>query len=72
SSARLAGAGPADLLPRVVFGASSADVRSVVVGGEEMVRDGRHLRLGSVAEKLEDVLVGLEPAWRQALGSGTG
>jgi formiminoglutamate deiminase len=71
SSVRLAGAGPADLLPRVVYGASSADVRSVVVGGEEMVRDGRHLRLGSVAEKLESVLVALEPAWRQALASGT-
>lgn len=73
SSARLAGAGPADLLPRVVFGASSADVRSVVVGGEEIVRDGHHLRLGSVAERLESVLLGLEPAWRRALvASGAG
>ncbi|MFZ0994448.1 MAG: formimidoylglutamate deiminase [Candidatus Dormiibacterota bacterium] len=69
ASARLAGAGPADILPRLVFGASAADVVSVVVGGEEIVRDGRHLRLGSVAEKLENVLVELEPAWRQALAS---
>jgi formiminoglutamate deiminase len=67
ASARLAGAGPADVLPRLVFGASAADVLTVVVGGEEIVRDGRHLRLGSVAEKLENVLVALEPTWRQAL-----
>jgi formiminoglutamate deiminase len=67
SSPRLAGAGLADLLPRVVFGASAADVRSVIVGGEEVVRDGRHLRLGSVAEKLESVLEALEPAWSEAL-----
>lgn len=70
SSPRLAGAGLADLLPRVVFGASAADVRSVVVGGEEVVRDGRHLRLGSVGERLETVLEALEPAWQAALGEG--
>jgi formiminoglutamate deiminase len=67
STPRLAGAGQADLLSRVVFGASAADVRSVVVGGNEVVRDGRHLKLGSVAEKLEKVLAELEPAWREAL-----
>jgi hypothetical protein len=33
----------------------------------EVVRDGRHLRLGSVAEKLEMILEALEPAWRKAL-----
>jgi len=67
STPRLAGAGLADLLPRVVFGASAADVHSVVVGGDQVVRDGRHLRLGSVAEKLAKVLAELEPAWRKAL-----
>ncbi len=67
SSTRLAGAGLADLVPRVVFGAGAADVHSVVVGGEEVVRDGRHLRLGSVADKLENVLLQLEPAWERAL-----
>ncbi|MGH7642050.1 MAG: formimidoylglutamate deiminase [Candidatus Dormibacteria bacterium] len=66
-SPRLAGAGLADLGPRVVFGAGAADVRSVVVGGMEVVREGRHLRLGSVAEKLETVLESLEPAWQSAL-----
>jgi cytosine/adenosine deaminase-related metal-dependent hydrolase len=69
ASARLAGAGAADIIPRLVFGASAADVGSVVVGGEEIVREGRHLRLGSVAEKLEKVLVALESDWREALGS---
>ena len=67
ASPRLAGAGLADLLARVVFGAGAADVRSVVVAGEEVVRDGRHLRLGSVAEKLETVLETLEPSWQLAL-----
>ena len=67
SSPRLAGAGLTDLLPRIVFGAGAADVRSVVVEGVEVVRDGRHLRLGSVAEKLEMILEALEPAWRKAL-----
>jgi cytosine/adenosine deaminase-related metal-dependent hydrolase len=72
SGVRLAGAGPADLLPRVIFGAGAADVRSVVVGGEEIVRDGHHLRLGSVGEKLENVLAGLEQAWRRAQASTAG
>ena len=72
SGVRLAGAGPADLLPRVIFGAGAADVRSVVVGGEEIVRDGHHLRLGSVAQKLENVLAGFEPAWRRAQTSSAG
>jgi formiminoglutamate deiminase len=63
---RLAGAGQADLLPRVVFGASGADVSSVVVGGREIVGSGRHLRLGSVAERLEIILEEIEPAWRAA------
>jgi formiminoglutamate deiminase len=67
SSPRLAGAGLTDLLPRIVFGAGAADVRSVVVEGVEVVREGRHLRLGSVAEKLETILEALEPAWRKAL-----
>ena len=67
ASPQLAGAGLADLVPRVVFAAGAADVASVVVGGEQVVRDGRHLRLGSVAEKLELVLTELEPAWQKAL-----
>ncbi|MGH7705482.1 MAG: formimidoylglutamate deiminase [Candidatus Dormibacteria bacterium] len=70
-SPRLAGAGTADLLPRVVFAATAADVHSVVVGGVEVVRSHRHLGLGSVAERLETVLESLEPLWRQAVGALT-
>jgi cytosine/adenosine deaminase-related metal-dependent hydrolase len=64
---RLAGAGQSDLLPRVVFGAGAGEVDTVVIGGQEVVRNGRHLRLGSVAERLEVVLEEVEPAWRAAL-----
>jgi len=67
SSPRLAGAGEADLLPRVIFGAGAGEVTSVVVGGEEVVRDSRHLRLGSIAERLATALEGIEPAWQAAL-----
>ena len=67
SNSRMAGAGLADLVPRVVFGASAADIGSVVVGGVEVVRDGRHLRLGSVAEKLENALEAVEASWQKAL-----
>jgi formiminoglutamate deiminase len=47
-SPRLAGATPATALASVVFAASAADVRHVVVGGEDLVRDGRHLLIGDV------------------------
>jgi len=42
-SARTAGADPA----QVVLAASAADVHTVVVGGRELVRDGRHVELGA-------------------------
>ncbi len=71
-SPRLAGAGVADLVPRTVFGATAADVSSLVVGGREVVRDGHHLGLGSVAERLETALEALEPAWSRAVEEVTG
>jgi len=46
---RLAGTLPG---PEVVFAATAADVRHVVVSGREVVRDGRHLLLGDVASQL--------------------
>ncbi len=55
-SPRLAGAGEIDLIPRVIYAASPADVRSVVVGGETVVREGRHIRLGAVGPLLAQVL----------------
>jgi cytosine/adenosine deaminase-related metal-dependent hydrolase len=39
---RLAGWDEEHLLDAVVFGATAADVRHVIVDGREIVRDGRH------------------------------
>jgi formiminoglutamate deiminase len=41
-SPRTAGVPPAAALDGVIFGASAADVRSLVVGGQDVVTDGRH------------------------------
>ncbi len=57
-SARLAGSDPASAPAAAVFAASAADVRSVMVGGEWVVRDGRHARLDAAGE--------LEAAVREA------
>jgi formiminoglutamate deiminase len=60
-SPRLAGATRTTALACVVFAASAADVRHVVVGGQDLVRDGRH-RL------IEDVPGALSAAIRPVLG----
>jgi formiminoglutamate deiminase len=44
-SVRLAGARAETLLESVLFAATAADVRDVVVGGRRIVRDGRHVSL---------------------------
>jgi formiminoglutamate deiminase len=49
---RTAGAAPATALESVIFGASAADVRSVVVSGRDIVRDGRHLLVPDVPAAL--------------------
>jgi formiminoglutamate deiminase len=51
-SPRLAGAARATALESVIFGASAADVRNVVVGGRDVVRDGRHLLVPDVPAEL--------------------
>jgi len=48
---RLAGAAAEHLIESVVFAGSAGDVRDVIVGGEFVVRDGRHLTL-DVADEL--------------------
>jgi formiminoglutamate deiminase len=45
-------AGAAGVLDRVVYAATAADVRHVVTGGRDIVRDGRHLLTGDVAAEL--------------------
>jgi formiminoglutamate deiminase len=55
---RLAGAHPDHALASIVFAASAADVTSVIVSGEFVVRDGRHLKL-DVASELRDSIADL-------------
>ena len=47
-SVRLAGAEPETLLESIVFAATAADVREVVVGGRRVVADGRHTLVDDV------------------------
>ena len=42
----------ATALETVIFAATAADVRDVVVGGRDVVRDGRHLLVQDVAGAL--------------------
>jgi cytosine/adenosine deaminase-related metal-dependent hydrolase len=49
---RLAGAEPATLLESVVFAASAADVRHVVVAGRTVVAEGRHALVDDVPAAL--------------------
>jgi formiminoglutamate deiminase len=57
-SARTAGADPAQL----VLAAGAEDVHTVVVGGRELVRDGRHVELGDPGPLLATAI---ERAWRR-------
>ena len=61
-SPRLAGATRTTALASVVFAASAADVRHVVVGGKDLVADGRHLLI-------DDVPGALAAAIRPLLGT---
>jgi cytosine/adenosine deaminase-related metal-dependent hydrolase len=47
---RLAGTAEATALESVIFAGTAADVRDVVVGGRDVVRDGRHLLVDVPAE----------------------
>jgi len=52
---RLSGTRPADALDAVIFAATAGDVDTVIVGGREVVRDGRHLTI-DVASELADAI----------------
>jgi formiminoglutamate deiminase len=58
-SPRLAGALPADLVDHLVFAATAADVTHVVVGGRQIVQDGRHLPVGDVGAALARAIAAL-------------
>jgi formiminoglutamate deiminase len=49
---RLAGTTAATALESVIFAATAADVRDVVIGGRDVVRDGRHLLIDDVPAAL--------------------
>ncbi|HEY1643952.1 MAG TPA: formimidoylglutamate deiminase [Streptosporangiaceae bacterium] len=53
---RTAGAAPGTALEAVIFGASAADVRGVVAGGRDIVRDGRHLLIPDVPAALSTAI----------------
>jgi cytosine/adenosine deaminase-related metal-dependent hydrolase len=55
---RLAGTSGDHAVESVVFAATAADVRDVIVGGRFVVRDGVHLSL-DVAAQLEDAIARL-------------
>jgi len=59
-SVRLAGTSADQALQSLVFAATAADVRHVIVGGRFVVRDGTHLGLDVPAE-LENAIGGLPP-----------
>jgi len=55
-SPRTAGAPRALALESVIFGASAADVRNLVVGGRDVVSGGRHLLIEDVAAALSTAI----------------
>jgi len=59
-SVRLAGTRSADALGSMVFAATAADVRHVVVGGNVVVGDGHHVAI-DVAAELAAVIEDMEP-----------
>ncbi|WP_345467401.1 formimidoylglutamate deiminase [Actinoallomurus oryzae] len=60
-SVRLAGAAPDHLAESVVFAASPADVRHVVISGREVVRDGHHLLVDDVPAALTESIAAVTP-----------
>jgi cytosine/adenosine deaminase-related metal-dependent hydrolase len=59
-SPRLAGAHPPDLVDHLIFAATASDVTHVIVGGRQIVKDGRHLHI-DVPTALADAIRDLEP-----------
>jgi formiminoglutamate deiminase len=53
---RLAGLAGPTALESVIFAGTAADVRDVVVGGRDVVRDGRHLLVDDVPAALSDAI----------------
>jgi formiminoglutamate deiminase len=58
---RTAGTAPGTALESVIFSASAADVRGVVAGGRQIVRDGRHLLVPDVPAALSAAIRAVLP-----------
>ncbi|MGY0386946.1 formimidoylglutamate deiminase [Nocardioides sp. WG-D5] len=58
-SVRLAGWETGTLLESTVFASAAQDVTDVIVGGNEVVRDRRHLAVGDVAGALHRAITGI-------------
>ncbi|MEU6134048.1 formimidoylglutamate deiminase [Nocardioides sp. NPDC047086] len=58
-SVRLAGWAPGTLLESTVFAGAAQDVTDVIVGGNEVARDRRHLAVGDVAGALHRAITGI-------------
>ena len=58
-SVRLAGWEAGTLLESAVFAGAAQDVTDVIVGGNEVVRDRRHLAVGDVAGELHRAITGI-------------
>jgi cytosine/adenosine deaminase-related metal-dependent hydrolase len=56
---RLAGTTAATALESVIFAGSAADVRSVVISGEDVVADGKHLLVDDVPAALSAAIIPL-------------
>jgi cytosine/adenosine deaminase-related metal-dependent hydrolase len=61
-SVRTAGADDSLALETAVFSASAADVRDVVIGGQDVVRDGVHLLIPDVPGELSRSIRALLPS----------
>jgi len=61
NSPRTAGASPETALESVIFAATAADVTDVVIGGRDVVRDGRHQLLGDVPAQLSAAIAAVLP-----------
>jgi formimidoylglutamate deiminase len=51
----IAGVSPKDLLSSIVFSASRAAIREVVIGGKPVVSEGRHLIQDEVIERFNEL-----------------
>lgn len=61
-SVRTAGSAGGSALDAVMFAATAADVHHVVVDGEAVVRDGRHLRI----EVADELATAIDAVWKAA------